>query len=129
MICPTTLGQSPITKRSYTGCRAPFRAFRRLPLSLSTPGRRPLLSRGIHLGESLVLRVVEVVDTRQRRIEHYGYELWRGNVELTWFDSWPPPDAPELASTHPHHQHLPPDIKRHRVPAPGLGFDTPIRSS
>ena len=67
-----------------------------------------------HLGEGHVLRVVEVVDTHQRRIEHYGYELWRGNVELTWFDSWPHPDAPELAGTHPHHQHLPPDIKRHR---------------
>jgi hypothetical protein len=30
-----------------------------------------------------------------------------------------------LASTHPHHKHLPPDIKHHRVPAPGLSFTEP----
>ena len=30
-----------------------------------------------------------------------------------------------LASTHPHHKHLPPDIKHHRVPAPGLSFSQP----
>jgi hypothetical protein len=30
-----------------------------------------------------------------------------------------------LASTHPHHKHIFPDIKHHRVPAPGLSFDRP----
>ncbi|MDI6794698.1 MAG: DUF6516 family protein, partial [bacterium] len=79
----------------------------------------------VYFGQDLVLRVLEVVDTRQRRIEWYGYELWRANEELWWYDSWPHPDTPKLAITHPHHQHIPPDIKHHRIPAPSLSFDTP----
>lgn len=79
----------------------------------------------IHFGEGLALRVVEVLDTRHRRIEQYGYELWQGAEELWWYDSWPHPDEPELASTHPHHQHVPPDIKHHRIPAPELSFANP----
>jgi hypothetical protein len=79
----------------------------------------------VHLGQGLVLRVLEVVNSRQQRIERYGYELWRYNEELWWYDSWPHPDVSELDSTHPHHKHIPPDIKHHRVPAPGLSFDSP----
>lgn len=79
----------------------------------------------IHFGQGLVLRTLEAVNTRQQRIEHYGYELWKDNEELWWYDSWPHPSVPELASTHPHHKHVPPDIKHHRVPAPGLSFDSP----
>jgi len=79
----------------------------------------------IHFEQGLVLRVLEVVNARQQRIERYGYELWKGNEELWWYDSWPHPYVPELASTHPHHKHVPPNIKRHRVPAPGLSFDSP----
>jgi hypothetical protein len=79
----------------------------------------------IHFEQGLVLRVLEVVNARQQRIERYGYELWKGNEELWWYDSWPHPDIPEPASTHPHHKHVPPDIKRHRVPATGLSFDSP----
>jgi hypothetical protein len=30
-----------------------------------------------------------------------------------------------LASAHPHHKHVPPDIKRHRISAPGLSFIRP----
>lgn len=30
-----------------------------------------------------------------------------------------------LASTHPHHKHIPPNIKRQRIPAPGLSFTHP----
>ncbi len=40
-------------------------------------------------------------------------------------DSQPHPDDPTLASTHPHHKHIPPDIKHHRIPAPGLTFAAP----
>lgn len=79
----------------------------------------------IHFEQGLVLRVLEVVNARQQRIERYGYELWRSNEELWWYDSWPHPDITELASTHPHHKHIPPDIKHHRVAAPGLRFDSP----
>lgn len=79
----------------------------------------------VYLGQDLVLRVMEVVNTRQERIGRYGYELWQGAEELWWYDSWPHPAVPELASSHPHHQHIPPDIKHHRIPAPELSFDTP----
>jgi len=58
-------------------------------------------------------------------IEGYSYEVWRGSVELCWYDSQPHPHDPTLASTDPHHKHIPPDIKHHRVPAPGLSFSAP----
>lgn len=45
--------------------------------------------------------------------------------KLYWYDSQAHPDDSTLASTHPHHKHIPPDIKHHRVPAPGLSFMAP----
>jgi hypothetical protein len=42
---------------------------------------------------------------------------------LTFAAQWP--NDPTLASTHPHHKHIPPDIKHHRIPAPGLSFTQP----
>lgn len=59
------------------------------------------------------------------RITGYGYEIWRCDEKLAWYDSQPHPDDLSLAGTDPHHKHIPPDIKRHRVPAPGLSFSTP----
>jgi hypothetical protein len=59
------------------------------------------------------------------RIVSYGYEAWRGSKKLYWYDSQSHPDEPSLASTHPHHKHIPPDIKHHRVPAPELSFTRP----
>jgi len=41
------------------------------------------------------------------------------------YDSQPHPADSALASTDPHHKHVPPDIKHHRVPAPGLSFNRP----
>jgi len=35
------------------------------------------------------------------------------------------PGEPELAGAHPLHEPIPPDIKHHRVPAPGLSFQVP----
>jgi hypothetical protein len=58
-------------------------------------------------------------------IEDYSYEVWVGDEKRYWYDSQPHPNDPTLASTHPHHKHLPPDIKHHRVPAPGLSFAQP----
>lgn len=55
-------------------------------------------------------------------IDSYGYEVWQGSQKLFWYDSQPHPDDPTLQSTHPHHKHIPPDIKHHRVPAPELSF-------
>jgi hypothetical protein len=58
-------------------------------------------------------------------IEGYSYEIWHGSEKLYWYDSQPHPNEPALASTDPHHKHLPPDIKHHRVPAPDLAFISP----
>lgn len=58
-------------------------------------------------------------------IQRYGYEIWCGEEKLYWYDSQPHPDNPALASTHPHHKHMPPDIKHNRIPAPGLSFTQP----
>ncbi len=58
-------------------------------------------------------------------LDWYGYEVWRGDEKLYWYDPQPHPNDPQLQSTHPHHKHVPPDIKHHRVPAPGMSFDRP----
>jgi hypothetical protein len=58
-------------------------------------------------------------------IEGYSYEVWRGSEKLYWYDSQPHPNDPTLANTDPHHKHIPPDIKHHRVPAPDLSFTAP----
>jgi hypothetical protein len=58
-------------------------------------------------------------------IDEYGYEVWRGEEKLYWYDPQPHPNEPSLKSTHPHHKHIPPDIKHNRIPAPSLGFDRP----
>jgi len=58
-------------------------------------------------------------------IDEYGYEVWRGDEKLSWYDSQPHPGDSTLQSTHPHHRHLPPDIKHHRIPAPDMSFTRP----
>lgn len=58
-------------------------------------------------------------------IEAYGYEIWHGQEELCWYDCQPHPEDTTLATTHPHHKHLPPDLKTNRVPAPEMSFTRP----
>jgi hypothetical protein len=58
-------------------------------------------------------------------IDGYGYEVWRADQRLYWYDPQLHPNDPLLQETHPHHKHIPPDIKHHRVPAPGLSFTEP----
>lgn len=58
-------------------------------------------------------------------IEEYGYELWRSTEKIAWYDSQPHPNDPTLASSHPHHKHVHPNIKRNRIPAPQIGFSQP----
>lgn len=101
----------------------------------------------VALGEDIVLCVYELVDFRQGCILSYRYEVTRavppfvekalpstdeycavhfaGKEKLYWYDSQPHPDEPSLQSTHPHHKHVPPDIKHNRIPAPGLSFTMP----
>ena len=58
-------------------------------------------------------------------LDWYGYEVWQGGERLYWYDSQPHPNDPALASTHPHHKHIPPDLKRNRIPAPNMSFLRP----
>jgi len=58
-------------------------------------------------------------------IDWYGYEVWQSNKKLYWYDSQPHPDDSGLQSSHPHHKHIPPDMKHHRIPAPELSFGRP----
>jgi hypothetical protein len=80
-----------------------------------------IFSGGVRLvvGERLML------DAGVLRIVSYGYEAWRGAEKLYWYDSQPHPGDSMLASTHPHHKHIPPDIKHNRLPAPRLSFIPP----
>jgi hypothetical protein len=72
-----------------------------------------------------VLRVFEQIDFIAHCILKYSYELiYKGQTQW-WYDSMPHPNVPELQSTHPHHKHVPPDIKHHRVPAPEMSFTRP----
>jgi len=72
-----------------------------------------------------VLHVFEQIDFAAHRILKYFYEVTYQDELLWWYDPMPHPDIPELQNTHPHHKHIPPDIKHHRVPAPGLSFTAP----
>lgn len=80
----------------------------------------------LEIGEyRIVIREKLLFLTRPGRITGYGYEIWRGDGKLAWYDSQPHPDDLGLADTDPHHKHIPPDIKQHRVPAPGMSFTEP----
>ena len=70
----------------------------------------------------LVVRERLTFDAGPLVLARYGYEAWRGGDKLYWYDSQPHPDDPSLAHTQPHHKHVPPDIKHHRIPAPSLSF-------
>lgn len=59
------------------------------------------------------------------QIISYGYEVWHGSTKTYWYDSQAHPNDPTLAHNHPHHKHIPPDIKHNRIPAPELSFTAP----
>ncbi len=71
------------------------------------------------------LRMREELDFADQLITAYGYEVQRGAERLYWYDDFPHPNDPTLAATHPHHKHIPPDLKHNRIPAPGLSFTQP----
>ncbi len=76
-------------------------------------------------GIRLVVRERLSFDRLPLVVDWYGYEVWSGDEKLYWYDSQPHPDDSLLQSTHPHHKHLPPDMKHNRVPAPGMSFTRP----
>ncbi|MCP5103200.1 MAG: hypothetical protein GY950_07475 [bacterium] len=58
-------------------------------------------------------------------IDWYGYEILEGDEKYCRYDSQPHPNDPTLESTFPHHKHIPPNINRNRIPAPGMSFNRP----
>jgi hypothetical protein len=81
----------------------------------------------IFFEKGICLRLLEILDfdDEERFIQRYSYEVYRDDEKLYWYDPFPHPHIPELAGTNPHHKHVPPDIKHHRIPAPHLSFVEP----
>ena len=73
----------------------------------------------VWFGHGFRLRIREEIDFDEGLITAYGQE------KIYWYDDFPHPQDPSLASTHPHHKHVPPHIKRNRIPEPGLSFAHP----
>ncbi len=71
------------------------------------------------------LRVREELDFEVGLITSYGYEIYRNEERLYWYDDFPHPNDESLRSSFPHHKHISPDIKHNRIPAPGLSFSQP----
>jgi hypothetical protein len=104
-----------------------YTAVRRSTLTLIRRGKGTAIVRGdIEINSyRLVIREVLSFALESGRLLDYGYEVWQGNEKLYWYDPQPHPHIPELALNHPHHKHIPPDIKHHRIPAPQLTFNQP----
>jgi hypothetical protein len=79
----------------------------------------------LYFRNGLELRVFEYLDLTDGEILNYSYTVVREGETVAWYDPQPHPNNPELAATFPHHRHLPPDIKHHRLVAPGISFRAP----
>ena len=80
----------------------------------------------VQFSNGIRLEVAEALDfISEAFIRHYSYAVFRNDEKLYWYDSQAHPNDPTLQSTHPHHKHIPPDIKHHRIPAPNLSFSEP----
>ncbi len=79
----------------------------------------------LHFAKAVVLDVWELIDHETSRIRNYSYEVYQASEKMIWYDPFEHPHIPELASTHPHHKHVHPNIKRNRIPAPGISFERP----
>jgi len=79
----------------------------------------------IFFSNGIRLRMREELDFDAGLITAYGYEVFRHEERLYWYDDFPHPNDSHLASTFPHHKHMPPCIKHNRIPAPEIGFSRP----
>ncbi|MBV7335055.1 hypothetical protein KFU94_43830 [Chloroflexi bacterium TSY] len=71
------------------------------------------------------LRIFEQVDFLENRILKYSYEVAFDGEKLWWYDPMPHPRISELQTNHPHHKHVPPDIKHNRILALEISFTRP----
>ena len=79
----------------------------------------------VHFSKGIRLRLREELDFEANLIASYGYEIYRDDERLYWYDDFPHPNDPDLASTFPHHKHIPPNIKHNRIVAPEISFTQP----
>ena len=79
----------------------------------------------VYFSSNIRLYIREELDFDARLITAYGCEVYQHDERLYWYDDFPYPNDPPLASTFPHHKHLPPDIKHNRIPAPEISFSRP----
>jgi len=106
----------------------PFPSVQGSTLIVLQRGRRTATVQGdivFAQGYRVVVKERVSFDAGAVNIEDYGYELWHNSEKIAWYDSQPHPTDSTLASTHPHHKHLPTDIKQHRIPAPHMSFTQP----
>lgn len=122
---PTTIGDYELFVYSLRN-RFPSILLSTLSVVRSSPSAGQVVG-VLHFAGDITLVVAESFDfdTGQFEIFQYGYVVKQGVERLYWYDSQPHPNNPLLASTHPHHKHTPPDIKHHRIPAPGISFTQP----
>jgi hypothetical protein len=108
--------------------RQQFPIIRQTTLVLIQRGRRIAILQGDILfdhGYRLSIKERLSDEAGHMWIEAYGYEIWRDSEKIAWYDAQPHPNVPELQFNFPHHKHVPPDIKHHRVPAPNMSFERP----
>ena len=110
----TLVERSPIINRSTL-------VFVRVGATMARVSGELFLQNGIRIS----IRERVVFDRLPLLIDGYGYEIWRGGEKIYWYDSQPHPNDPALQSTHPHHKHIPPDMKHNRIPAPEIKFTQP----
>ena len=79
----------------------------------------------VFFSKGIRLRLREELDFDASIIASYGYEVYRGEERLYWYDDFPHPNDPKLAPTLPHHKHVPPDMRHNRIPAPEMSFSHP----
>lgn len=79
----------------------------------------------IEFNSEIKLTFHEVINFSKQRIIRYAYEVYRKRQLLYFYDPQEHPEDSTLASTFPHHKHVPPNIKRNRQPAPGISFIKP----
>lgn len=146
------LPTSPISRPEYAEfiyqLTSHFPSIRFSTLAIAPPGLDVAYMSGmLTFGADIVLCVSEWLDFSGRVILRYSYEVSRAprpfddtpiphattycligyehKDVLYWYDSWPHPNDPTLASTHPHHKHVHPNIKRNRIIAPNMSFTRP----
>lgn len=105
-----------------------FASIERSTLVIARRGTRTATMQGelaLPQGYRIVVRERLSFDAGAVVIEDYGYELWHLQDRIAWYDSQPHPSDPSLASSHPHHKHVSPDIKHNRIPAPAMSFTQP----